>query len=44
VAIRKKKIKTWDDGDSGRFSDGKRFRLKGVRAPEKHEWKKLGIS
>ena len=30
----RKKIKSWDDGDSGVFSNGQRFRLTGVRAPE----------
>ena len=30
----KRKIKNWDDGDSGIFSNGQRFRLASVRAPE----------
>ena len=30
----KKKVKSWADGDSGVFSDGSRFRLRNVRAPE----------
>lgn len=34
----KKKIKKWDDGDSGEFTDGTRFRLNNVRAPEKHQF------
>ena len=34
----KKKIARWDDGDSGIFSDGTRFRLAGVRAPEKYQF------
>tara|TARA_B100001971_G_C18204802_1_gene546874 strand:- start:1210 stop:1491 length:282 start_codon:yes stop_codon:yes gene_type:complete len=34
----KKKIAHWNDGDSGVFSDGTRFRLAGVRAPEKHQF------
>ena len=31
----KKIIKQWIDGDSGIFTDDKRFRLSNVRAPEK---------
>jgi len=34
----KKKIAKWVDGDSGIFSDGKKFRLSEVRAPEKHQF------
>lgn len=34
----RKRIKRWDDADSGVFSDGTRFRLAGVRAPEKHQF------
>jgi len=34
----RKKVKKWTDGDSGVFSDGTRFRLSGVRAPEKHQF------
>jgi endonuclease YncB( thermonuclease family) len=30
----RRKIRKWDDGDSGQFSSGQRFRLAGVRAPE----------
>ncbi len=33
----KKKIAKWVDGDSGDFSDGTRFRLSRVRAPEKSQ-------
>lgn len=33
-----KKIARWLDGDSGRFSDGTKFRLANVRAPEKHQF------
>lgn len=34
----KKKIVKLDDGDSGRFSDGTRFRLARVGAPEKYQF------
>lgn len=34
----KKRIKQWDDGDSGIFIDGTRFRLARVRAPEKYQF------
>ena len=34
----KKTIEQWDDGDSGIFTDGTRFRLNRVRAPEKHQF------
>lgn len=34
----KKKIAYWNDGDSGRFTDGSRFRLARVRAPEKYQF------
>ncbi|MCK4997108.1 thermonuclease family protein [Candidatus Pacearchaeota archaeon] len=34
----KKKIKSLDDGDSGVFADGTRFRLANVRAHEKHQF------
>jgi len=34
----KKKITKWVDGDSGVFSDGNKFRLSGVRAPEKSQF------
>lgn len=34
----RKRIKRWDDGDSGSFTDGIRFRLNRVRAPEKHQF------
>lgn len=34
----KKRIKRWDDGDSGIFTDGIRFRLNRVRAPEHHQF------
>ena len=30
----KRKIRSWNDGDSGIFNNGKRFRLANVRAPE----------
>ena len=33
----RKKISQWHDGDSGVFTDGKRFRLAGVRAAEKNQ-------
>lgn len=32
----KKKVKKWDDGDSGTFADGTRFRLARVKAPERN--------
>ena len=32
----KKIISEWKDGDSGVFSDGRKFRLSNVSAPEKH--------
>lgn len=38
VKFKKKKIKSLDDGDSGSFADGTRFRLKNVRAHEKHQF------
>lgn len=34
---KKKRIDHWTDGDSGVFTDGTRFRLAGVRAPEKRQ-------
>jgi len=34
----RKKVKQWTDGDSGRFADGSRFRLAGVRAQEKNQF------
>lgn len=34
----RKKVVELDDGDSGIFSDGKRFRLAGVRCPESHQF------
>ena len=34
----KKTIKRWVDGDSGEFTDGSRFRLANVNAPEKHQF------
>ena len=34
----KKKVQQLDDGDSGKFSDGTRFRLNNVRCPEKHQF------
>ncbi len=36
--MKRKRIKQWDDGDSGSFTDGTRFRLNRVRAPEKHQF------
>ena len=33
-----KKILKWDDGDSGLFSNGQRFRLSRVRAPESYQF------
>ena len=34
----KKRIARWDDGDSGIFTDGTKFRLKRVRAPESYQF------
>ena len=34
---KRKKIDSWNDGDSGKFTDGTRFRLARVRCPEKHQ-------
>jgi micrococcal nuclease len=34
----RKKVARWEDGDSGIFTDGSRFRLANVRAPEKHQF------
>lgn len=34
--FKKKRIAHWTDGDSGVYTDGTRFRLANVRAPEKH--------
>jgi endonuclease YncB( thermonuclease family) len=34
----RKKVNRWNDGDSGVFSDGTRFRLAGVRAPERRQF------
>jgi len=34
----RKRIDHWDDGDSGAFTDGTRFRLARVGAPEKHQF------
>lgn len=34
----RKKVKKWIDGDSGIFTDGTRFRLSRVRAPEHHQF------
>ena len=34
----KRKIQMWNDGDSGVFSNGVRFRLSGVRAPERYQY------
>jgi len=33
-----KRVARWDDGDSGEYTDGSRFRLARVRAPEKHQF------
>ena len=33
----KKTVKKWVDGDSGIFTDGTKFRLSNVRAPEKKQ-------
>jgi endonuclease YncB( thermonuclease family) len=41
IIVRKhtrKHVKSWHDGDSGTFTDGTRFRLAGVRAPEKYQF------
>lgn len=35
---RRKRIDHWNDGDSGVFTDGTRFRLARVRCPEKHQF------
>ena len=32
------RVKKWNDGDSGVFKDGTRFRLARVRAPEHHQF------
>ncbi|MBS3106430.1 nuclease [Candidatus Woesearchaeota archaeon] len=34
----KKRIDHWIDGDTGIFTDGRIFRLAGVRAPEHHQF------
>jgi endonuclease YncB( thermonuclease family) len=34
----RKKIKRWNDGDSGVFKDGTRFRLANVNAPEHYQY------
>lgn len=34
----KKRIDSWKDGDSGKFTDGTPFRLARVRAPERHQF------
>lgn len=34
----RKKVKQLDDGDSGSFSDGTKFRLNNVRCHEKHQY------
>ena len=34
----RKRVEKWDDGDSGTFTDGTRFRLSRVRAPEHHQF------
>jgi endonuclease YncB( thermonuclease family) len=36
--FKKKRISYWNDGDSGVYTDGTRFRLANVRAPEKHQF------
>ena len=36
--FKRKKVKKWNDGDSGVFTDGTRFRLSNVRANEKHQF------
>lgn len=36
--MERKRIKHWDDGDSGIFTDGTRFRLARVRAPEHYQF------
>ena len=38
MVFKSKKVKKWDDGDSGVFADDTRFRLNGVRAHEKHQF------
>jgi len=38
MAIKRKRVREWDDGDSGIFTDGTRFRLNRVRAHEKNQF------
>jgi len=38
VKPKRKRVRKWDDGDSGIFTDGTRFRLKDVRANERHQF------
>lgn len=34
----RKRVEYWEDGDSGVFTDGTRFRLARVRAPESYQF------
>ena len=34
----RKRVDHWIDGDSGTFTDGTKFRLNNVRAPERHQF------
>jgi len=34
----RKRVRSWTDGDSGRFTDGTMFRLARVRAPESYQF------
>ena len=38
MVIKRKRIGTWHDGDSGKFTDGTKFRLQGVRSHERHQF------
>lgn len=38
MAIKKKRIDSWRDSDSGSFTDGTKFRLSNVRAPERYQF------
>ena len=38
MTIVRKKVTKWYDGDSGEFSDGTKFRLSNVSAPERHQF------
>jgi endonuclease YncB( thermonuclease family) len=38
ISMIQRRVRKWDDGDSGIFSNGRRFRLARVRAPEKYQF------